>query len=112
MDELVKLLDGALQWSIEYDWHAGHYQTIDEWADAQLGICERSPEERAEIEACRAAGHVWWLQVYPTTPIGFYYTYAPTFEAVLEWARGLNKQVGYEWKMNSRGKVVATPQRP
>jgi len=109
MDELVKLLDGALQWSLEYDWHAGHYQTIDEWADAQLGICDHSPEEAAEIEACRAAGHVWWLQVYPTTPIGFYYTYAPTFEAVLEWARKLSEQIALELATNRGGGTITGP---
>lgn len=96
MDELVKILDGTLQWSLEYDWHAGAYQTIGEWADTQLLTTDFDDEERAEVEACRAAGHVWWLQVYPTTPIGFYYVFAPTFEAVLEWARRLKPKLDLE----------------
>lgn len=99
MDELVKILDGTLQWSLEYDWHAGHYQTVDQWADDQLLIRDCSPEEKDEIEACRASGHVWWLQVYPSTPIGFYYTYAPTFEAMLAWARRLREQIAIEVSM-------------
>lgn len=88
MDELVKILDGALQWSLEYDWHAANYQSIDEWVDAHLSLTV-DKNECAELEACRVAGHVWWLQVYPTTPIGFYRVYAPTFEVALEWARRL-----------------------
>lgn len=95
MDELVKILEGTLQWSLEYDWHAGNYQTIDDWAKSHLELAD-DKDERAEIEACRAAGHVWWLQVYPTTPIGFYRVYAPTFEAVLEWARELKPKLDLE----------------
>lgn len=95
MDELVKLLDGTLQWSLEFDWHAGNYQDINTWADDRLALTD-AIDERRNIEACRASGHVWWLQVYPTTPIGFYYTYAPTFEAMLEWARKLSEQIALE----------------
>lgn len=97
MDELIRLLDGTLQWSLEYDWHAGNYQTVDQWADDMLALHgDLTTAEKAEIEACRAAGHVWWLQVYPSTPIGFYRTYAPTFEAVLTWARDIRPQLEQE----------------
>jgi|SRR5688572_16025237 len=99
MDELVRLLDGTLQWSLEYDHHAGSYQTIDQWADVELDSRGWTADEKAEIEACRASGHVWWLQVYPSTPVGFYFTYSPTFEAMLAWARRLRELIAVEVSM-------------
>lgn len=102
MDELVKLLDGTLQWSLEFDWHAGNYQDINTWADDHLAMTD-DPDERRNIEACRASGHVWWLQVYPSTPIGFYFVYAPTFDAMLEWARNLRRHIEFELSMRQRG---------
>lgn len=96
MDELIHLLGGALQWSLEYDWHAGHYQSVDDWVDTTLATSDLSDDEVLELESCRAAGHVWWLQVYPSTPVGFYRVYAPTFEAVLAWARDLRPQIEKE----------------
>ena len=96
MDELTTILAGTLHWSLAYDDHASIYQTIDEWANDMLAVCERAEDERAEIEACRRGGHVWHLQVYPTTPVGFYCCYAPTFEALLERARILRPALDIE----------------
>lgn len=94
MHELVTLMDGVLTWSLTFNDHKGLYQSIGEWAE--IAEINADADELADIRACVEAGNVWHLQVYPRTPVGSYSFYAPTFEALLERARILAKQIAHE----------------
>jgi len=41
----------------------------------------------ALIEEMKATNTIWWLQIYPNTPIGFSAWYGPTLDSVIEQAR-------------------------
>jgi hypothetical protein len=63
---------------VTHNGHKSNYESVAEYLTF-LGV-DLSKEELAE---CERNDSVWHIQWYPSTPIGFYHTAAPTFDAAL-----------------------------
>ena len=70
--------------SLEHNPHKACYETINEYLD---GLDERiNTIEPTELKKCLELNELWVLQIYPTTPIGFYWFAASNLEKLLEMA--------------------------
>ena len=67
--------------------HSVNYEPVESWfehtVDNDNPWCEPLDGEREKIVATRS---LWTLQVYPSTPIGFYAVCASSLEALVDWA--------------------------
>jgi hypothetical protein len=75
------------QLNIERSPHNSSYETVETWlkdtVDCDNPWCEPLDGEREKIIATKS---LWTLQVYPSTPIGFYAVCASSLEALIDWA--------------------------
>lgn len=75
------------QLTIEHNNNNACYQTVEQWlednADCDNPWCNVLDGEREKMIAAKS---IWTLQVYPSTPIGFYAVAASTLEALIDWA--------------------------
>lgn len=66
------------------DGHAPNYMSLAEWIECSPDLYDDVPPE--ELERMKAAGTDWAIQVYPSTPVGFYVWHAATLDAVVDAA--------------------------
>lgn len=66
--------------------HASNYQTAAEWIEDGMDNEDITDTPPAELERMKEAGTVWWLQIYPNTPIGFNVWYRSSLDAVIDAA--------------------------
>lgn len=89
MEELAQILESASHWYLTVDDHKSNYQTAAAWlADHfDMGRYDEQDLSTAERAECERINHVWHLQVYWDTPVGFCDYVAPTFEGMMHKLR-------------------------
>ena len=95
-DELVALARDGMRYrwlrdheccslSLERDSdHAANYLSAAEWIDAIPEQFRDDPTD--EVELMKSTNTIWRLQVYPSTPIGFWVLHRATLDAAIDVA--------------------------
>ncbi len=73
---------------IEHNNHKICYEKLTDYI-SRGGIDHRECLSDMEYQRCIETDEIWELQVYPSTPLCFEYTCAPTLNEVLDKMRGL-----------------------
>jgi len=71
--------------SVHRNDHAANYLTAAQEIEQEPEHFGDTPA--ALIEEMKATNTIWWLQIYPNTPIRFSAWYGPTLDSVIEQAR-------------------------
>jgi hypothetical protein len=66
---------------IEHNPHKDFYQTVEQYLTDHVYMNEDMSTE--DLKECVEKNELWTIQVYPQTPIGFYFVGASTFKRAL-----------------------------
>lgn len=72
--------------------HKDYYETCEKYLKDSRDDMEDWKNEECRKRAIET-NELWELTWYPTTPIGSYTIYAPTFEELIEFSKELNNTI-------------------
>lgn len=75
----INFLNKFHSFYLEHNPHKAYYETVSDYIEE----LEHRREDVSDLQKCIETDELWTLQVYPITPIRFYWFGGPTLAAVL-----------------------------